>query len=500
MTDVSLLRAPLAIRSNLVLVFRYRTLQRYHQYFVFWATLVLCAVWVNSADAVVLWSHPETILVRDNGKGEDILRGAIKPQNSNSVGTLYFRFQADPLSDTAAKVINNFEAGFMLVGNGQEHLGIGNAEGAMAYSAIHVPKAPKGFQDLNSAKPDGAFTYEYLRAGSPKYFVFKIEYVPGQDARITAWLDPDLSMGATEFNQSTNTAVHFEANATFDEFRLIHRGFGGGWKFSQMLVGTSFEDLLMPRFWQRAWFLWTSITVALIVAVGTARLVERRRGERRIRILERERAVAAERQRIAQDIHDQVGYSLTKIGKLTEMMKHSGASAAQQQGLVTDISEATRETIQAMDEIVWAINPKNDTLKDVADYLVFFAKDFLGPTNIARSLDIPLNLPDVHLPVEVRHNLFMAVKEALNNAVKHAGCSEIKLRLQLADKGLLVIEISDNGRGFEPARVTNSGDGLGNMQRRMEEIGGEFVLASDPGKGTNIRLQLPLQRDKDEAR
>lgn len=440
------------------------------------------------------------MLVRDNDKGEDILRGAIKPQNSNSVGTLYFRFSADPLSDTAAKVIRNFEAGFMLVENGQEHLGIGNAEGAMAYSAIHVPKAEKGFQDLNSRMPDGSFTYEYLRAGSPKYFVFKIEYVPGQDARVTVWLDPDLSIGATEFNQSTNIVAHFEANATFDEFRLIHRGFGGGWKFSQMLVGTSFEDLLMPRFWQRAWFLWMSIAVALIVAVGAARIVERRRGERQIRILERERAVAAERQRIAQDIHDQVGYSLTKIGKLTEMMKNAEVSTAQQQGLVTDISEATRETIQAMDEIVWAINPKNDTLKDVADYLMFFAKDFLGPTNIACSLDIPLSLPDVHLPVEVRHNLFMVVKEALNNAVKHSGCSEIKLSLQLADKGLLVIEISDNGKGFEPTQVMNAGDGLGNMRRRMEEIGGELAIASNPGKGANIRLQLPLRRDKDEAR
>lgn len=501
LTTDRLFSTTIAIHSALLLLFFSRTLQRYRQHLVFWAALLLCAAWCNTtARAVVLWSHPETILVRDNDKGEDVLHGTIKPQNSNSVGTLYFRFRADPLSDTAAKVISEFEAGFMLVEKGEEHLGIGNSKGAMAYSALHVPKAPKGFQDLNSRMPDGSFTYEYIRTGSPKYFVFKIEYVPGQDARVTVWLDPDLSIGATEFNQSTNIVVHFEANATFDEFRLIHRGFGGGWKFSQMLVATSFEDLLMPRFWQRAWFLWTSIAVALIIAVGAARLIERRRSEKQIRVLERERAVAAERQRIAQDIHDQVGYSLTKIGKLTEMMKNSSASAAQQQGLVADISEATRETIQAMDEIVWAINPKNDTLKDVADYLVFFAKDFLGPTNIARALDIPLNLPDVHLPVEVRHNLFMAVKEALNNAVKHSGCSEIKLRLQLADKGLLVIEISDNGRGFEPAQVTNTGDGLGNMRRRMEEIGGEFILASSPGKGANIRLQLPLQRDKDEAK
>lgn len=464
-----------------------------------WLVFLLALACGNPARGVVLWSHPEPILVRDNDPGEDILRGAIKPQNSNSVGTLYFRVQADPLADTAAKVINTFEAGFVLVENGEEHLGIGNARDAMAYSALHVPKAPKGFQDLNSRMPDSPFAYEYMRAGSPRYLVCKIEYVPGQDARVTAWLDPDLSIGATEFNQLTNIVVHFEANATFNEFRLIHRGYGSGWKFSQMMVATSFEDLLMPRFWQRGWFLWTSIGVGLVAAVGAARLVERRRAEGRIRILEHERVVAVERQRIAQDIHDEVGYSLTKIAKLVEMMKNSGESKARQQTLVNNISEATRETIQAMDEIVWAINPRNDSLKDVADYLVFFAKDFLGPTNITRTLDIPLNLPDIHLPVEVRHNLFMTVKEALNNAVKHSECSAIKLSLQLTEERLLRIEINDNGRGFEADAAARAGDGLDNMRRRMEEIGGELVITGQPREGTNIRLQLPLQRDKDDS-
>ena len=475
-------------------------MSRYNRHLNLWAVATFCLLWANLAGAVVLWSHPETILVRDNDKGEDLLRGAIKPQNSNSVGTLYFRVLVDPVSDTAGKVIGGFEAGFMLVANGQEHLGVGNADGALAYSALHVPKAPKGFQDLNSRMPDPPFTYEYVRAGSPRYLVLKIEYVPGQDARVTAWLDPDLSIGATEFNQATNIVVHFEADATFDEFRLVHRGYGGGWKFSRMLVATSFEDLLMPRFWQRGWFLSLCALAVFAIAVSAVRLIERRRAQRQIRVLEQEQAVAAERQRIAQDIHDQVGYSLTKIGKLTEMMRDSGGNTSHQQSLVADISEATRDTIQAMDEIVWAINPRNDTLKDVADYLVFFAKDFLGPTNIARVLDIPLKLPDIHLPVEVRHNLFMAVKEALNNAVKHAQCSQIKLCLELKDEALVVIEISDDGRGFEPASVAKVGDGLENMRRRLHEIGGECLLVSTLGQGTNVKLQLPLQRRKDASK
>ncbi|MEI9864788.1 MAG: hypothetical protein WDN00_09585 [Limisphaerales bacterium] len=192
--------------------------------------------------------------VCDNGQGEDILHGMIKPQGSNSASTLYFRIKVDPVADTAAKVIKPFEAGFMLVEKGKEHLGIGNAREALAYSALNVPKAPKGFQDLNSSVPDPPFAYEYMRGGTARYLVLKIEYVSGQDARVTAWLNPDLSIGASEINQPTNVVVHFEANATFDEFRLIHRGYGGGWKFSEMVVGTSFEDLRLIHFWQRGWF------------------------------------------------------------------------------------------------------------------------------------------------------------------------------------------------------------------------------------------------------
>ena len=118
-----------------------------HRYSVALALTLLVCGWGNTLSAAVLWSHPETVWVSNNGQGEDILRGAIKPQTSNSSGTLYFRVKVDPIADTAAKVIGNFEAGFMLDEKGQEHLGIGNATGAMAYSPIlNVSNAPKGFR------------------------------------------------------------------------------------------------------------------------------------------------------------------------------------------------------------------------------------------------------------------------------------------------------------------------------------------------------------------
>lgn len=443
------------------------------------------------ARGTTLWSHPGTVLVCDNGNGEDILHGAIQPQTTNSSGTLYFRIKVDPISDTAAKVINKFEAGFMLVAHGHENLGIGNADGAMAYSALHVPKAPKGFHDLNSASPDLPFSYEYMRAGTPRSIVFKIEYVPDQDARITVWLNPDLSAGATEFNQATNIMVHFEANATFDQFRLIHRGYGSGWKFSEMVVGTSFEDMLLRHFWQEWWFFAICIVVLLAAVAGAVQLLERRRARVQIQRLERERAVATERTRIAQDIHDEVGVSLTKISKLSDLMElHeqvSEANAATRQA----IAATARDTIRAMDEIVWAINPRNDTLKEMADYLVYFTKDLLASTTIACKLEVPLNLPDIPVATEVRHSLFMVVKEALNNAVKHAAPKMIRLALEVAENQISIV-VADDGKGFLLDQATGVGNGLENMQKRLSAIGGGVTFSTLPGKGTSVRFHVPI--------
>ena len=474
-----------------------RRTERVNQSYALLLSLLTAALLVFGlpAQGAILWSQSGNVLVCDNGAGVDILHGAIQPQTSNSSGTLYFRIKVDPIADTAAKVIKEFEAGFMLVANGQEHLGIGNARGAMAYSALHVPKAPKGFQDLNSRAPEPPFPYEYMRGGTPRYIAFKIEYVPGQDARVTVWLNPDLSAGATEFNQPTNSVVRFEADATFDEFRLIHRGYGGGWKFGQMVVGTSFEDLQLRHFWQEWWFFAVCGVALLAAVIGGTQLLERRRVRVKIQRLEQERALATERTRIAQDIHDEVGVSLTKISKLSDLLelneKASEANAVTRQ----TIAATARDTIRAMDEIVWAINPRNDTLKEMADYLVYFTNDLLGSTTIACKLEVPLNLPDIPVATEVRHSVFMVVKEALNNAVKHAAAREIRLGLEVAGNQIAIV-VADDGIGFRLDQAAGVGNGLENMQKRMSAIGGKVEFHTQVGQGTSVRFYIPIGQAK----
>lgn len=437
----------------------------------------------------MLWSHPDEVLVRDNGKGEDILRGAIKPHTSDSSGTLYFRVLVDPVADTATKWIKIFEAGFMLVENGQERLGMGNSGDAMAYSALNVPKAPKGFKDLNSSRPD-LLTYEYMRAGVPRYLVWKIEYVPGQDARITAWLNPNLSVGASEFNQDTNIVVQFEANACFDEFRLVHRGYGGGWKFSQMLVGSSFEDLLIPRFWQRPWFLGLVVTGMLIMVAGTVRFVERRRSRERILHLEQERAVVLERARIARDIHDEVGAELAQIGLLADIgadLKPDLMGERFQQ-----IGKRARHLVGVMDEIVWAVNPKNDNLRQLADYLWQMADECFSDVPITLHREVPSQLPEFPVRAEVRHDLTLAVKEAMANVLKHSGASEASLHLEWNNPELMIC-VADNGCGFDPS-IPSQGNGLANQQLRLKRIGGKVELTSTQGSGTRVVFSIRLEQ------
>ncbi len=449
-----------------------------------------------SAHATILWSQPKATIVCNTGTGVDILHGAIPPQGTNSSSTFYFRFLVDPIADAATKSFADFDAGFVLFDKGVEHLGMGNSRGAWAYCAMNVTNNPKGYVDLNSVTHEPSFKWEYIRTGVPKYIAFKIQFVPGHHAQITAWLNPDLSLGATETNQSTNGVTRFETDATFDEIHLIHNGGAIGWKFSQMVAATSFGDLLLTHFWQRGWFFAAAGSGLLVTVAGVAQLFERQRVRRQIRRLEQEHVVATERARIARDIHDELGANLTKIHQLADMMDQPNDEPDR---LRTDIisraiSQTARDTIRSMDEIVWAVNSQNDTLNEMADYLVYYCEDFLRPTGITCVLDVPLQLPGISVTAEIRHNIFMVVKEALNNAVKHATAGQIILRLDFTEiANLLTVQVEDNGRGFHLREIKIAGNGLENMRKRLDAIGGVLDLQSEVGRGTTVKLKITLK-------
>jgi signal transduction histidine kinase len=213
--------------------------------------------------------------------------------------------------------------------------------------------------------------------------------------------------------------------------------------------------------------------------------------------LERQQAIERDRARIAKDIHDDLGAGLTHIALLSEMARPAASPETGSQ--LAQISEVARELTTNMDEIVWAVNPENDTLDGLATYVSKFAHDYLTAAGIRCRLDLPAQLPAVNLSAEVRHNLFLAVKETLNNVIKHAHASEVRLCLELfAHTFKLTIE--DNGcglNGSETSKVAHqgrvsTGHGLPNLQKRLETAGGRCVLDSQPGQGTRIEFTVPL--------
>jgi signal transduction histidine kinase len=207
---------------------------------------------------------------------------------------------------------------------------------------------------------------------------------------------------------------------------------------------------------------------------------------------EREAALE-ERARIAKDIHDDVGASLTFITMLGERAREDIGRPRELASHTDKIVSYSRATVQALDEIVWAVNPQNDTLDALVGYLGQYASQFFEATEVRCRLDVPERLSFLVLPAKIRHDLFLVVKEALNNVLKHAQASEVSVGLE-ETAGVLEITIADNGRGFDPgtAAGANAGDGLTNMRKRMERIGGEFCLASVPGQGTSLKLSVKL--------
>jgi signal transduction histidine kinase len=146
-----------------------------------------------------------------------------------------------------------------------------------------------------------------------------------------------------------------------------------------------------------------------------------------------------------------------------------------------------------MDEIVWAINPHHDTLDSLMAYLETFAQDFLGAANVRCRFDVPLQIPAFPLTAEARHNLFLAFKEALHNVVKHSGASEARIGARLTSTEFLLM-LEDNGCGFSQSESdrTDFGNGLANMRRRLDKIGGKCAIETIPGKGTKVSFVAHL--------
>ena len=277
-------------------------------------------------------------------------------------------------------------------------------------------------------------------------------------------------------------------------FRVIACNSDGVWNN----IGARFTFDVSPFFWQTLQFRILAGIMLVAASSGIAWFGTRWRIRRKLDRIEQQRAVEHERVRIANDIHDDLGTHLTRITMLSESARTELDNPHRAEINLNQIYDTARELTRAMDEIVWAVNPKHDTLDSLVSYLEQFAQDFLATAGVRCRLDMPLELPEQRLTTEMRHNLFLAFKEALNNVVKHAAASEVHIRLVLK-AGAFDLSVEDNGCGLEPEAARNqadrfaSGNGLRSMARRLAEIGGRCDIRSQPGQGTKVLFVVPLK-------
>ncbi|MCE9609013.1 MAG: ATP-binding protein [Chthoniobacter sp.] len=238
---------------------------------------------------------------------------------------------------------------------------------------------------------------------------------------------------------------------------------------------------------QQLWFWLLIATVLASLAFAAWRSVVGLR-------LQRQHALDEERARIARDLHDEIGANLTHISILSTLAAKPAATDARAHHV--EVANVARQTILAFDEILWSVNPRNDTLQSLSHYLCRRTEEILAPAQVAHHFSLDESLPERIVPPQCRHGLLLAVKEALHNILKHARATCVEVQCTM-DGGAFVVRVADNGCGFDPQTVAaappgRQGHGLENMRRRLAELGGSCHLESHPGGGTRITFRLPL--------
>jgi signal transduction histidine kinase len=295
----------------------------------------------------------------------------------------------------------------------------------------------------------------------------------------------------TAWTEAGDTRVAYYPNVPPGNYRfhVIAGNEDGVWNET----GGVLEVTVQPQFWQTWWFRTAVILCLAGIVVAVVRYLSTQKLRRQLQWLQQQEALEKERSRIARDLHDQLGANLTQVALLGEMAEADKHSPAEIESHAQQISQTARETTRSLDEIVWAVNPSNDTLEGLVNYACKHAQEYLALAGVRYRAEVPAQLPAVNIPPEVRHNVFLAFKEAVNNVVKHAQASEVRVRLQL-QPGNFTLSIEDNGRGLggRDANATPTRNGLRNMRKRMEDIHGEFSISPGTGGGTIVCLVVPF--------
>jgi ligand-binding sensor domain-containing protein len=271
-------------------------------------------------------------------------------------------------------------------------------------------------------------------------------------------------------------------------FRVKAAGSDGVWSDNE----TAFSFSIIAPWWQSWWALTGVIVLAILLLTGILRFYYHEKLKKQLQkqriLLEKQQAVEKERTRIATDMHDDLGAGLSRIKYLSDTI---GLKKQQQQPIEEDvmkIRDYSREMIDKMGEIVWALNEKNDSLQDLLSYTRSYGAEYLSQNGIRCTIDFPEHIPMLFVSGEFRRNVFLAVKEVLHNIIKHSQAEDVRMSIRI-DKDLL-LQVHDNGIGFNRDSIRPYSNGLNNIEKRMQEIGG--IVEFKNTNGTSVTLRIPI--------
>ena len=266
-------------------------------------------------------------------------------------------------------------------------------------------------------------------------------------------------------------------------FRVIASNNDGVWNKN----GASIHIIITPPFYRTWWFISLIVLTILCFTVWIARFASMRKYRKRLQEMEHQREIENVRSRIASDIHDDIGSGLTQISLIAEIVKTNEKQGKNTLHLIDKLNNSARAMIDNLGEIVWTINPKHDTINSLLSYFSNYISGFLSDTEINYTIDFRECVPDRTIHPELRRNLFMVLKEAVTNIAKHAEARNASFVFHIEGDDLSM-EIKDDGIGIKEENKSPFGNGLKNMQSRMQDIAGTFEIKSND-KGTTIIIK-----------
>lgn len=343
------------------------------------------------------------------------------------------------------------------------------------------------------AEGEGA---ELKADGSTDYLVVaKYEWVEGEaNDKVALWVNPTTLGSGEDPERKVVAAEGADGDKSAGRLTLCR---GPHVRIDELRLGQSWAEVTPPAAARRAWWPLAALVAGLTLAgfwiahllgkvrersVALAAQTRHREHAEQLRLVEQERA------RIARDLHDELGADITEIGMLAT---RAGSDPGRE--CIEQVTEKTRHMVAKLEEIVWAMNPEHDSLGALVDYFTFFGDRFLGLAGIRLVVESSKDATDLAVEARMRHQLFLVFREALANVVRHADAGEVRLHVEVDDRELRV-EVADDGRGLAVADPTAAGhEGIANMRRRVDKLGGQFAIAGEPGRGTRVRFSVPRE-------